>query len=343
MNCPICLRRNGKQVVVEAVERPPRDGRVHEQTADDAERYECSMCGIFLITHNDCEDYLLSKRRESFQPSRLSALSREQNIRGLHPFWIQFKTEPYGELRSRDLVAIHVQELLSRWPRTVLEKLDRTLRNLAALSPSGGDRVEVFPDDLSLVFASSKPEAAYNIRCLVDQGYVDATHFHQVCRESVLTPAGWTRFDELTRSTGSAQNPVFVAMWFGGKERKSEMAELWTGALQPAVRASGYKAKRADSDEHNDYIMDRIRADLRVAPFVVADLTNQNKGVYYEAGFASGRGLDVVHCCPASEKDIVHFDIDQINRVIYQDAADLRTKLTVRILGSIGEGPFPVP
>jgi hypothetical protein len=94
---------------------------------------------------------------------------------------------------------------------------------------------------------------------------------------------------------------------------------------------------RADTDEHNAPIMDRIVEDIRKAPFVVAELTDNNQGVYYEAGFAKGRGTEVIYCCPEGTKP--HFDVTGINQVRWKDEADLRQKLEGRILGTMSRGP----
>ena len=98
---------------------------------------------------------------------------------------------------------------------------------------------------------------------------------------------------------------------------------------------------RADSVEHNDSIIDRVIDDIRLAPFVVAELTNNNPGVYFEAGFARGRGIEVIYCIPETGRpeDKPHFDVSGINHVRWKDTDELRKKLENRILSAIGRGP----
>ena len=83
--------------------------------------------------------------------------------------------------------------------------------------------------------------------------------------------------------------------------------------------------------------MDRIIEDIRRAPFVVAELTENNNGVYYEAGFARGRDVDVIYC--VKEKQKVHFDVTGVNHVRWKDEDDLRKRLERRILATVSRGP----
>ena len=152
----------------------------------------------------------------------------------------------------------------------------------------------------------------------------------------------WAKIEELNRGRETATNPVFVAMWFGGKKKKRAMTLLYDRTIKPAVESCGYKAARSDMEEHNDDIMDHIRAQIRDAPFIVADLTEPNLGVYYEAGLASGHGKTVIHCCPENKIDDVHFDLNHRNLVAYSGSTDLRRRLARRIRAHFEQGPFPV-
>lgn len=64
--------------------------------------------------------------------------------------------------------------------------------------------------------------------------------------------------------------------------------------MEPAIKDAGYDAKRIDTVHHNNRIHDEVIAMLRRSKFVVADFTGQRGGVYFEAGFALGLGLQVI-------------------------------------------------
>ena len=57
-------------------------------------------------------------------------------------------------------------------------------------------------------------------------------------------------------------------------------------------------------------IDDRLRVEIRTSRFLIADLTHENAGAYWEAGFAEGLGKPVIYTCEKSKFDTAktHFD-----------------------------------
>ncbi len=231
---------------------------------------------------------------------------------------------------------------MGRWPRTVPERIDRTLCNLASISPTGGYRIDLRRDDTAIAFAELPREIDYNLTALSDYGFV-GMQSNSLGYEVTLTPEGWAHFEKLTGGTSAPQNPVFVAMWFGGSDERKSMDAAFQQAIQPAIEQAGYRATRVDLAEHNDWIMDKILGDIRLAPFVVADFTGNRNGVYFEAGFARGLKIPVIHTCHEEHFGSAHFDTVQLNHVLWKSPEDLRKKLYHRIVGSIGPGPYPCP
>ncbi len=75
--------------------------------------------------------------------------------------------------------------------------------------------------------------------------------------------------------------------------------------------------------------------DIKRSKFIITDLTNNNLGAYYEAGYAAGRGLPVIKCCSQEWFDKIHFDVNHDSFIIYSDLADYRDKLKKRIRATI--------
>jgi len=348
--CPVCKNKGDEpRRIPSAV--PRTLGVVQNVThCDHALLYDCLGCGRFAITKSDSEDARDSERlwREEGSRTRLSGLLREQAIRPLPPFWLRFGTEPYGPLQRGDFALIDVDELLTRWPRTVPERLDRTLCNLATLSPTGGHLVELTSDGVvSLAFGQTLGEALFNVRCLVERGYLDDSASEPRATRVKLTADGWERFEKLTKGS-SPDNAVFVAMWFGVREKdnegdrtEEEMRRVYDEGIKLAVEDAGYHAIRVDEVEHNEWIMDQVLGLTRLAPFVVADFTGHRNGVYFEAGFARGLGKTVIQTCEEADLDKAHFDTRQLNHVLWTTPEELREKLYHHIMGSIGPGPYP--
>lgn len=149
-----------------------------------------------------------------------------------------------------------------------------------------------------------------------------------------LTPKGIIQAEEWGRAyTVSTQG--FVAMWFS-----DEMTVAWDNGFYPAIDKAGYTPRRVDKKEHINKICDEIIAEIRRSRFVVADFTGQRGGVYYEAGYASGRDIPVIWTCRKDEIERLHFDIRQYNCIDWTTPEELARRLKVRIEAVIGEGPW---
>lgn len=302
-------------------------------------RYDCDCCGEFHLEHPDYQDWRDSGRKKS-RPKRICALLVERRLKELPAPFLLFRDRKEYDIGDR--LALHITDLLTTWPEWPPERIDRCLCNLARKAPKAAASITVgYRPPNYLFFTDDAEEGTWFRRALKQRNWIEYPRGESYTSEMVLTPQGWARIQELEGGIEKKRNPAFVAMCFGKKEEKEKRAQMdqrWLEVLRPAIEAAGYHAKRADTDKHNDPIMDRLIEDIRRAPFVVAELSDDNNGVYYEAGFAKGRGIEVIHCCKDGHKP--HFDVTGINLVFWQDEDDLRRRLEDRILGSRGKGPY---
>ncbi len=349
--CPVCMRDDINARPIESAV-PYNSASMFENRTnkDSAVFFNCPACGEYVATECDCVNLKSDPIRAEWDPLHISSLLREQTVSQLPSFWLRTGImEPYGSLNWADrLVHIDVNELLQRWPRTVGERIDRTLCNFVALSHHGGDRVTIRSSvDNPLAFAQNIGEAIFHRSALVDSQLVEVMPPEPGSSniDIVVTSKGWARFEDLTRGKSDEQNPVFVAMWFGGESdtQRQAMDDTFKRGIVPAVEQAGYRAVRSDLVEHNDWIMDKILGDIRRAPFIISDFTQHRNGVYYEAGFARGLGISVIHTCRSDELGNAHFDTAQMNHVVWESTEELCKKLYHRIVGSIGLGPYPPP
>ncbi len=88
-------------------------------------------------------------------------------------------------------------------------------------------------------------------------------------------------------------------MWFNdGENNTPNTNKAYDEAIVTAIEASGFEKYRVDKDElSNEWIPDTIVKQIRKSKFLIADLTGNRGGVYYEAGFAEGLGLQVIYTC----------------------------------------------
>jgi len=101
---------------------------------------------------------------------------------------------------------------------------------------------------------------------------------------------------------------------------------------------AGYKPYRVDAEPHSDRIDVKIISEIKNSRFVVADVTEQKHGVYFEAGYALGLGLPVIWCVRKTDLDKVHFDTRQYNHIVWESTDDLENQLFNFICAIIGKG-----
>ena len=144
--------------------------------------------------------------------------------------------------------------------------------------------------------------------------YKIATEGHKVPEMNPVMP-----------SSGS----VFVSMPMN-REKYDCVDEIRDGT-QNGISETGNFPYYLDLDAHNGNICEKMFEEIRGCKFLVADFTYQNEGVYYEAGYAKGIGKTVIHTCRKDEFSKLHFDIKQIQFVIWENSQDLAQKLAEQI------------
>ena len=159
--------------------------------------------------------------------------------------------------------------------------------------------------------------------------------------------AGRLHVEERTRKLDLGRQG-FVAMWFNPC-----MDEAYAKGLCPAIWDAGYKPRLINDRGFTGGVVDEILAEIRKSKFVVADLTSCGEctacekckhigargGVYFEAGFALGLDKTVFLTCREDRAAAVHFDIDHLNRIEWEEPEDLREKLKNSIEAVLGHGP----
>ena len=123
-------------------------------------------------------------------------------------------------------------------------------------------------------------------------------------------------------------------MWF-----HEDLVPAYENGFAPAIRAAGYQPMIINKKEHSNKIDDEIVAEIRRSAFLVADFTGHRGGVYFEAGYAMGRGLPVFWTCRKDHFKDLHFDIRQYNCIDWKGLDDLKPRLQQRIEAQLGRGP----
>jgi hypothetical protein len=142
---------------------------------------------------------------------------------------------------------------------------------------------------------------------------------------------GWEWLADKPKASGAK---VFVAMSFDPALNDVK------SAIEIGIRTAGYDPLRVDEDPFVGGIPERIAGHIRESKFIVADLTGNRGGVYYEAGFAAGLSIPVLHTCVEGEQ--LHFDVQHLNFLRWQKAelGRFSERLRERVLALYGRGPI---
>lgn len=126
----------------------------------------------------------------------------------------------------------------------------------------------------------------------------------------------------------------FVIMSFSSNP---VLADFYDKAIKPTVEALGYKCERVDEQQFNGRITERVFANIRTARLVLADLTEARPNCYYELGVAHALRKEVIHLTYVGHD--IHFDVKDMNFIVYSRLDQLSEALRARILGTVGRAP----
>ncbi len=182
---------------------------------------------------------------------------------------------------------------------------------------------------------SEEHEAYEWMKYLKQEGYISS---YQVGTDKLnsttlyLTFKAWQLIEESYRNIHT--NQAFIAMSFS--EDLSEVEE----SIKKACKRAGWDAITVkDGDkQYIGLVNDEIIARINQSGFVVADFTDNKRGVYFEAGYASGRGIPVLYTVKKDHMEgeetagkKLHFDTRNILYIDWKDAADLEKRLFDKI------------
>lgn len=298
-------------------------------------------CGEYFVRTDKLEELDKWCGHWPGERSKLSALCRERALSRAAPYLINVD-RPRFPLQTGLFLEIDVMELLRTWPRDVPETLDRALLNISRAYPEPGQIFAPEPKTWNLFHANDERQCKYYADCLLKQGLIQERGIALPDRE--ISALGWARVRDLNSVLGSRSNPAFVAMWFEDDPTLTKIGEpmsrVYHDAIKLGIEDSGYVAHREDIGAKGlDFIMDSVVANIRRAPFVVADFTGNRAGVYFEAGLARGFGSKVIHACHEAHAADLHFDVKQLRTIIWRDFDALRKGIHASILANIGPGP----
>lgn len=305
-NCPVC---NSK--LIKSDERGDRNF------------YECPRCGPYSLSFEAKQDMAWQLSRSENSSARLS-----------HALYHMTKHEQWALVTNQLLQNILDNTELPK-PQ---EQLENLILWLGETQPNMGATIHAKESAISAVGVVDIFSLGFLVSQSIEAGLMKGDVQNYLGGDSgiyslQLTLAGWKLFEDLQRGK-STSRIAFMAMQFGDKE----LDQIYKNHFKIGVGATGFDLKRVDEGQPAGLIDDRLRVEIRQCRFLIADLTHQNRGAYWEAGFAEGLGKPVIYTC---RKDVfedkekgTHFDTNHHLTVVWElnklDDAVERLKATIR-------------
>jgi hypothetical protein len=264
--------------------------------------FDCPRCGQFILTW-DADVTLGGKIRKKLRWAITSHAIRNMQTPGGEPpyrvtlewlasVWASQKL-PNPQMQADKFIEyLGTAGIPSRWVYCRKEELMGLLGTVDDLSP--GQK-----EGFNFIFERLTKKGLIELNSRPSSGGLPGYR---------LTFDGWERFEELHRVLADSKI-AFMAMGYGN----SHVDRAYTEFVR-AVEQTGFQLYRLDQKPKSGLIDLRMRVEIRSAKFLIADLTEENRGAYWEAGFAEGLGKKVYYTCEASkfEATKTHFDTEHL-------------------------------
>lgn len=276
---------------------------------------QCKVCGKFQITNTAVVVIHAKEINE-----KLSAYIRDFTVENPDSDGVKITSDNYKEI---------IESIPDYSP---VEKQLFLLRALKRKTEYYGQDVKIkVQSDYPMAWSKNEEEFYFHITELIDNDYIYKGKAIGGFSLLKITTDGWSYLDENEQAV-TLLNQAFIAMSFN-----DELLDVWNKGIKPAVEKAGYKALRVDQEPHIDRIDAKIISDINDSLFIIADVTQQKQGVYFEAGYAMGLGKKVIWTVHKDDLEKVHFDTRQYAHIVWDTVEELNEQLYYLIAAVIGK------
>jgi hypothetical protein len=317
--CPICLSIDGLPVT--------KSGNAANGFGDTF--HDCPSCGLFIVDRCGKDDYLGPERNKTTAAARAS-LSHWVRQQPKTQNTIVVTEELIRAAVNRELPLPNPSQLATNILRYIGDHTADTGEPLETLAPDFRASVGA----VNLRFAIGIVHELFEARLLKALFPPDA--FWISAQDIELTLAGWNDYEAEKKGQISG-NYGFIALETGDESLEPLIREH----IKPSLANIGYDLVDYRDISKAGIIDNILRVQIRDAAFVLVDLTHDNRGAYWEAGYAEGLGKPVLYICNKSKFDersthfdtnhctTVQWDVDNIPEFIANLTATLKRSLNI--------------
>ena len=246
----------------------------------------------------------------------------------------------HGWADAGTLTTVLRERVMSNFTNPKIQAMN-LVRYIGDRVSESGEPIKELPNDIGTIIGSPSRQLAWQLmEELVGknilQARIENTHPGKAFSMFNLTLEGWEQY-EAERRGQSDGNYGFLAMQFGEPELDTFVREV----LKPTVEEAGYELHDMNDASRAGVIDNIMRVKIRDSKFVIADLTHDNNGAYWEAGYAEGLGKPVIFICEKRkfEDEGTHFDTNHCTTVPWSrdDGEGFKQRLTATLRRSLDQ------
>lgn len=185
-----------------------------------------------------------------------------------------------------------------------------------------GEPLRALPQALPAIAGSPNREFAAKLAAELNRrgllSAIDASNYGGTKLTNIgLTLDGWDRYEAEKRGKFAGKYG-FIALKFDDPV----LDPLVNDCIKPTIKAGiGYDVVDMRAVAKAGIIDNLMREQIRDAAFVIVDLTHDNSGAYWEAGYAEGLGKPVVYICEQAKFEAAqtHFDTNHCTTVTWSN------------------------
>lgn len=294
----------------------------------DASTFQCNVCGLYVAS--GLVEFTVLQDLEPIQRALLSH---------------RLRTRPPAEEPFR-ITPEWVNDLLSNGslPSPTVQAAN-IVRFIGDDATRLGKPIFLLPVDIHAIIGAPDRNAVIRLtKELVEQKILTANplgtavshdpvteHPRQEFTNINLSLEGWERYEVEKRSQFEGKYG-FIAMKF----EDTVLDPFVKDVVKPAVKEDlGYDLVDMRDVAQAGVIDNILRTQIRDAAFLIVDLTHDNPGAYWEAGYAEGLGKPVLYICEKAkfDKDGTHFDANHCTTVLWSrdDEESFKQELVVTL------------
>ena len=319
-NCPVC-----RNVDVGSCRIQLNDAWSGSRT--EVYSFSCDLCGDF-DADLPIYEWLVSARSVEGEPQALREIPKVKRALISHKLRLMQKTdEPC--LITREWLEHLISDGVLPTPSTQAANMIRYIGD--EVSRSGNDLPRLPLGVHAIIGAPNRKAAIALAKELSEDRILRLVPYSNSNVKAInLTLDGWRKYEE-ERHGHFEGNYGFLAMQYGDSNLESFVMDV----LKPAITDLGYDLHDMRDVPEAGIIDNLMRVRIRDAKFVIADLTHDNNGVYFEAGYAEAWGKPVIYICERGKFDRrkTHFDTNHCTTILWsrEDDGNFCQKLSATV------------